>query len=121
MIGRWIQTCGESIYEGRPTNMLCRGEDFVLRHQGDGSGTLYYFAHHIEITGNMHLHDGEPGRGLRTIKGSLPNIARVTWTDNGEELAFTQDHAKGIFVFDATAHPYGEQHVVRVARLEPAP
>lgn len=121
MIGRWIKTCAASIYAGRPTNMLCRGEDFVLRDSSDDGGALYYFAHHIEITGNVHLHDGEPGQGLRTIQGALPRIARVTWTDNDEELTFTQDQAKGIFAFDATAHPYGEQHVVRVARLEPAP
>jgi alpha-L-fucosidase len=121
IIGRWIKTCGASIYDGRPVNVLCRGDDFVLCTPDGENSALYYFAHHIEISGNVHLHHGEPGRGLRTIQGRLPPIARVTWADSGEALAFTQDHAKGIFTFDATAHPYGEQHVVRVARLEPAP
>ena len=122
VIGKWIHTCGRSLYEGRPAKLLCRGEDFVLRGPDpDGRGeAFHYFAHHIEITGNTHLHQGEPGRGLRTIQGDLPSIARVSWTDNGEELRFTQDRAKGMLVFDATPHPYGEQHVIRVARLEPA-
>lgn len=121
IIGRWIKICGASIYEGRPANLRCRGEDLVLRSPDAPSAPLFYFAHHIEISGNVHLHRGEPGRGLRTIQGQLPLIARVTWADSGEELVFTQDHAKGVFTFDATAHPYGEQHVVRVARLEPKP
>jgi alpha-L-fucosidase len=121
MVGRWIKTCGNSIYEGRPMNVLCRGDDFVLRDPSEDAGAFYYFAHQLEINGNVHLHSGEPGRGLRTIQGSLPRMARVSWTDNGQELAFTQDEARGILAFDATAHPYGEQRVVRVARLEPAP
>jgi alpha-L-fucosidase len=117
VVGEWIRICGGSIYEGRPAPVLCRGEDFVLRDRGDGA--LHYFAHHLEITDNVHLHHGEPGRGLRTIQGELPRIGRLTWVDNGEELAFSQDLARGMLTFDATAHPYGEQRVVRVARLEP--
>jgi alpha-L-fucosidase len=116
LVGRWIETCGHGIYDGRPAPVLCRRDDFVLQ----GGGAYHYFAHDLEITDNVHLHHGEPGRGLRTIQGALPRIARVTWTDNNEELVFTQDVARGLLTFDATAHPYGEQRVVRVARLEPA-
>lgn len=118
VVGRWIHSCGASIYEGRPAGVLCRGDDFVLRDRVDG--VFHYFAHHLEITDNVHLHHGEPGRGLRTIQGTLPRIARVSWVDNGEELAFSQDVGRGMLTFDATAHPYGEQRVVRVARLEAA-
>ena len=120
LIGRWIKTCAESIYEGRPADLLCRGQDFVLRERRGDRATFHYFAHHIEIAGNLHLHDGEPGRGLRSIEGALPRIARVVWTDNGEELAFTQDTDNRLFVFRATAQSYGDQYVVRVARLETA-
>jgi alpha-L-fucosidase len=116
LIGRWIRTGGEAIYEGRPAAVLCRRDDFVLQ----GGGAYHYFAHELEITDNVHLHRGEPGRGLRTIQGPLPAIRSVAWSDTGEELVFQQDVARGLLTFDATAHGYGEQRVVRIARLKPA-
>jgi len=116
IVARWIKECAPCVYEGRPLEVVCRGQDFVLAANEE----FFYFAHDLEITDNAHLHAGEPGRGLRTIQGSLPRIERVTWTDNGEELAFWQDVDRGMFTFDATAYPYGEQRVIRVARLTPA-
>jgi alpha-L-fucosidase len=117
MVGRWIRTCGESIYEGRPcADLTCRGDDFVMR-AGDA---WYYFVHHLPIENNMHLAGGVRGDGLQTINGPLPAIARVEWADNGEELPFRQDAAGAFFTFRASRNPYGSQHGVRVARLVPA-
>ena len=115
-VGRWIETCGQSIYRGRPSNLTCRGRDFVLQ---DGEAS-YYFAHNISITGNTHLHTGESGIGLATVQGRLPRISRVSWVDNGESLPFIQDQENGMFTFDSTPFPYGRQMVVRVAKLIPA-
>lgn len=115
LVGRWIETCGASIYEGVPAAVRCRGRDFGLQ----GGGAWHYFAHDIEITDNTHLHHGGPG-GLSTIQGGLPAVRRVTWVNNGEELGFSPDVARGILMFDAAAHSYGEQRVVRVARVEMA-
>lgn len=114
IVGRWIRTCGESLYEGRPAQVSVRGRDFVL----EAPGGYYYFAHGIEIDKFLTVHKGEYGSGLKTVQGELPPVKRVCWVDNGEELAFSQDRAKGMFTFQATRHPYGEQYVVRVARLE---
>ncbi len=116
LVGRWITHCGSSIYRGRPTSLVCRGQDFVLQEDMD----YFCFVHHIPISGNLHLQSNEPGSGLKTIQGKLPRIARVCWTDNGESLGFCQDHEKQMFTFDATPFPYGRETIVRVARLEVA-
>jgi alpha-L-fucosidase len=127
IVGRWIALCPEAVYEAEPTDLACRGQDFVLRR----GSTYYYFAHHLEIHQNGHLHHGE-GSGLRTVQGELPTVRRVTWVDNGEPLAFTQGAAaaalgipggqepgaQSLFAFRATANPYGAQYVVRIARIE---
>jgi hypothetical protein len=44
-------------------------------------------------------------------------VRDVRWTDNNERLAFSQDVDRGMLTFRATEHPYGEQFVVRVARI----
>ena len=114
IIGRWIRACGASLYEGRPSGLAARGHDFVL----EAPDARYYYAHGIEIDKFLTVHKGEFGSGLKTVHGDLPPVKRITWVDNGEELAFSQDRSKGILTFHATRHPYGEQYVVRVARIE---
>ncbi len=115
-VGRWIGLCGESLYEGRPTELACRGTDFVLRHGSD----YYYYVSNVPIHRNGHLLVGESGAGLKTIKGAMSRVADIRWVDNGESLAFSQDVAKGMLTFDATPHPYGRQLVVRVAKISTA-
>lgn len=112
-VGRWIRQCGASLYEGEPTELVCRGDDFVLRHGQD----YYYYAHHLPITNNGHLHVGESGAGLKTIQGQLGTISGIRWVDNGEELSFSQSEALDMLTFHATANPYGSQMVVRVAQI----
>lgn len=128
LVGRWTSACPEALTRARPTDLVCRGADAVVR---DGS-TYYYFAHDLEIHENAHLAHGE-GSGLRTVLGDLPPVRRITWTDTGEELAFTQTTApasepsrpggqplaeRGLLAFHATRWPYGHNRVVRVARID---
>ncbi|MFW5698307.1 MAG: alpha-L-fucosidase [Planctomycetota bacterium] len=114
-VGRWIAMCPEAVYDARPTELRCGGEDFVLCH----GANYYYFCHNLPITGNRHLLRGRPGDGIQGIAGALPLVWRVVWADAPEqELAFTQNVERGLFSFDATAHPYGSQLVVRIARIE---
>lgn len=115
-VGRWIDTCGTSLYAGRPTDLACSGRDFVL-HDGHA---WFYYAHALPIRGNTHLAGPEARAGWRTVAGPLPVIRCVQWVDDAQPLRFTQDSAAGLLAFDATAHPYGTQHVVRVARMTPA-
>lgn len=113
LVGRWVAACPEAIYDAEPTALRMRGTDRVVH-----KGTVYYaFVGNLPIRNNGHLHHGE-GAGPRTIAGELPPVRRVSWADTGEDLAFTQDVARGLFTFDASAHPYGEQRVWRIARIE---
>jgi len=114
LVGRWIETCGGSIYRGRPTSLVCRGRDFVLKVDDD----YYCFVHNVPIAGNTHLHAGEPGSGLKTIQGELPRISEARWTDNDEALRFNQDLENGMLTFDSTPFPYGRQTIVRIAKLK---
>lgn len=117
LVGEWIQLIGPVLYEGLPTTLTTRGEDFVLSHGGE----WFYFCHHLPIQDNMHLAHGKPrGDGWQTISGKeLPPIERIEWVDCGENLAFTQDHDQGVLAFAATPNKYGHQNIVRVARLVP--
>jgi len=112
LVGRWMAHAPAAIYDAVPTELRCRGRDFVLR---DG-GTYYYFCHNVAIRGNGHLLRGEPGNGLQTIAGELPAVRSIRWMDRDEELAFTQEGER--CCFDATAFPYGSQLIVRIARIE---
>ena len=96
-----------------PCDLACRGQDFVLR---DGAA-YYYFCHNLQIHGNAHLHEGEGGSGLRTVRGDMPRVRRIAWADRpAEDLAFSQDRWLS---FDATPYPYGT-HLGpwRIARIE---
>ena len=118
LVGEWIRLAGPVIYEGVPTALVTRGDDFVLQMDGE----YFYFCHHLPIRDNMHLAHGKPrGDGWQTIGGdSLPAIRKVEWCDTGEPLAYTQDTKEGVLAFHATPNPYGHQNIVRVARLIPA-
>jgi alpha-L-fucosidase len=114
VVGRWISTCaGRWLYTARPAELQARGSDFVLR---DGTD-FYYFLHHLPTRGNSQLPTGESGSGLKTVGGLRIPVREVRWTDNNERLAFSQDVDRGMLTFRATEHPYGEQFVVRVARI----
>jgi alpha-L-fucosidase len=115
IVGRWIDRCGGSIYRGRPAGFACTGKDFVLA----ANGSLYYFAHHLPIQGNAHLHEQSVYTASRMVRGALPAIGAIHWVDNEERLVFAQDMAKGELTFEATDYPYGSQMEIRVARLTP--
>jgi alpha-L-fucosidase len=104
LVGRWAAICPAALTDAVPTELVCRGQDFVLR----SGPTLYYFCHNLQIHGNAHLHEGEGGSGLRSVRGAVGAVRSVRWADRPEEaLAFSQDAAKGWLTFDATPYPYG--------------
>ena len=113
-LGQWIKTCGRGIYEGKPADIRCHGEDFVLQ-----VGSNYHcFVHDLPITANGHLAERRPNDGWLSLDGNLPTIQRVYWLDNDEELEFVQNSAKQMASFKATPYPYGRQLVVRTAVIE---
>ncbi len=113
-IGRWIETCGQGIYEGEPTELNCHGSHFVLKV---GRG-YHCFVHNVPIQGNSHLLQGDSGAGWITVDGELPKITAVRWLDNQEQLHFVQDRSQNVFAFEATPYPYGRNLVVRTAVFE---
>lgn len=117
LVGRWAALCPAALYDARPTDLVCRGQDFVLR---DGP-LFYYWCHNLPIHGNNHLLEGDSGAGLKTIAGALPAVKRIAWADQPEiDLAFTQDRAKDWLTWQATPFPYGSQLVWRIAVIETA-
>ena len=58
------------------------------------------------------------GPELRTVDGLAEKITAWYWLDSREPLDFTQDTQKKIASFRCAEFPYGEQTVVRVARLD---
>jgi len=108
LIGEWTALYAKPVYDGRPVNVKCTGQDFVL----EADGQWYYFAFELKVRGL--------GRGgaLRNIKGMTRPIRKVSWLDNGETLNFTQDVENGFATIDLTGYPYGTQLVVRVAEIE---
>lgn len=112
LVGRWARLHAPALYAAQPTELACRGRDFVLRDGAD----YFYVCHNVPIAGNRHLLRGEPGDGLQAIAGALPAVQRIAWLDAPEqELAFTQGGDR--LVFQATPFPYGRQLVVRIARI----
>ncbi|HYE05522.1 MAG TPA: alpha-L-fucosidase [Planctomycetota bacterium] len=115
LVGRWTRPLEQVLRYAIPTDLACRGDDFVLAHDG----SWFYFCANVSIQHNLHLRRGEPGDGLRTIAGSLPRIGRVRWLDEPDtDLDFIQDTLTGMLAFAATPQPYGRQLVWRVARLD---
>jgi alpha-L-fucosidase len=115
-VGEWLPASGfeKALYDARPAGLRASGRDLLLRH-GD---TFYYAAFGLPIDQYHSLHKGGDDWDRRSVTGELPPIKRIEWLDNGEPLSFTQDPAAGLLAFRSTANPYGEQFVVRIARLE---
>jgi len=108
-VGRWVGWFGEALFDPRPAPELrCRGRDFILR---DGK-KLYYFAFGVGVSWQT------AGPELRTIDGLTEKISACRWLDDGVPLDFTQDTQKKIASFRCSEFLYGEQTVVRVARLD---
>jgi alpha-L-fucosidase len=111
-IGGWIQATGKVIYEAKPCSIMGEGKNFALR----AGNKLYFFIHDLSIVGNSDVTFGENTAGLRTFHGVNDKIKRVSWVDNGKELAFKQNDAE--FILDCNGYPYGTDLVVRIAEAE---
>lgn len=111
-IGGWINKTGNAVYEGRPCGVLGARKDFALR----ANGKLYFFVHDLAIKGNENVTVEGGGYGPRSFSGLQDKIARIRWTDNGEELSFTQNGTD--ITVDCTGYPYGTNLVVRIAEAE---
>ncbi len=111
-IGDWINRVGSCVYDGKPCGITGEGKNFALR---DGK-KLWFFIHELGTYGTAAMTANGGGIGGKVFSGLSEKVKSVHWTDNGEELAFTQQDDKiGI---EATGYRYGTSLVVRVAEAE---
>jgi alpha-L-fucosidase len=113
-IGRWVRLHADAIYQGRPVDAECTGDDFIL----EANGKWYYFVFNLGIAGHRNVTVATGGIGPRIIANIHRHIKKVKWMDNGESLAFTQNLEKGFGAIELTGYPYGTHLVVRVAEIE---
>jgi len=116
-VGEWVAIHGDVLYLGRPVDVLCQGQDFVLYH----SGIYYYFAHDLHRKGDTHVVVGSSQNGPRAIDHFPQTIAEVVWMDDGESGRFSQSADNTLLTLDCSGFDYGNDLVVRVAELRPSP
>ena len=113
-LGAWGEIYKEALYLPRPTKIEVLGKEknFLLK----GEGCYYFFAHDLEISANVNveLSKGNPNR--ENIFSLDEEVKSVKWLDNGENVFFTQENGKVTIV--NTPQLYGENYVVRVAKIE---
>lgn len=112
-LGTWVENCGASIYRGKPSKIHAwEKKNFAL----DADGKTYLYIHDMCVLGDANVTVDGNGLGPKHFDRVSGKVKRVIWTDNGEELSFTQD--RDHLVVDATGYPYGRNYVVRVAEVE---
>lgn len=99
-VGDWIRITGDGIYNGKPCDITASGKDFVLF-----DGEKYWF----------YIHNLNEQNGPRGFKNVNVKFGSIKWTDNDENLEFTQNTQNGLLCVDFTGYPYGTNTVVRVA------
>lgn len=113
-VGEWIRLCGNSIYDGKPSNIICQGNDFVLNTENDA----YIYVFNLSISGHENVTVvGVSGAGKRMLENVVRPVQSICWVDNNELLEFIQDIEGKILTFNATGYPYGTNTVVRVAKI----
>lgn len=112
-LGVWVRTCGEAIYRGKPSKIhSCEKKNFAL----DADGKSYLFIHDMCVLGDANVTVEGNGLGPKNFDRVKGKVKSVKWTDNGENLEFSQDSEH--LTVKVTGYPYGHNFVVRVAEVE---
>ena len=112
-VGSWIEQVSDAVREGRPVDVRCQGQDFVLL----AKEKYYYFAHDLSREGDAHVVTGGGGNGPRSVVGLDSPVRAVRWLDNDEPGRFIQSEDRSLLTLDCTGYDYGTDCVVRVAQL----
>lgn len=115
LVGQWLNIFGDSIYTTRPDNIIGDGDNFGLKGP-DGERYLFFFK--LPISGDAHVLVNRGGILPQTFTGIHDKVTSIRWMDNDEELKFIQDETTGVLTVNATAHKYGDNFVVRVAKVQ---
>lgn len=114
IMGQWTQMASESLYEGKPSEILCSHEkDFVL----EKGNCAYIYVHDLPLLGPKDVvaayENTNEDHALSHVKRKVKSIH---WMDNGEALLFTQNGED--CSYRAVGFPYGTHWIVRVAKVE---
>ena len=113
-IGRWMDTSGAAIYNGRPYITYADKKEFVLKDIKD-ENTAYIFKFNVQSGGDINVSLGFKEDGATTLEKFDRRIESIKWMDNGEELHFSQKDDKVLINF--TNFKYGQSLCVRVAEV----
>ena len=114
IIGQWTSMAKESLYEGKPSTMLCNEDkDFVL----EKDGYAYIYVHDLPLLGPKDVVVAyEKTDGDHSVRNVNRKVKSMKWVDNDEELLFTQDN--DVLKYRATGYYYVTQLIVRIAKVE---
>lgn len=114
MIGIWCDMAKESLYEGKPCELVCSNEkDFVLKKGKD----YFVYVHDLPMLGPKDVVAAyESTDENHTISGFQGKVKSIHWLDNEEELLFHQD--QDVLSYRAVGFLYGSQYIVRIAKIE---
>ena len=109
--GKWVSKCGQSIYKGRPCNIVGVDKNFAL----NADGKIYLYVYKLGTKGDSNVVMGN-FNGNTVFKNVQDKVKSIKWVDNGEKLDFRQDGNE--LYINCTPCDYGKSYVVRVAELE---
>lgn len=112
VIGKWMKTYGEAVYNGRPYGATGFGRNFILK----GEDSLYFFFFDLGIRGDENVLDDKRDSGAYAFGNVRDQIESIQWMDNGEILEFMQNDT--MLTINATGYPYGMATCVRVAKAK---
>lgn len=113
-LGKWVQMCGERFYEGRPSKVEGTGDDFALTTLDDND---YAYLFGVTTWGDANVLKAKES-GHKVYTNVTQEISKVSWMDNGKEVPFTQYLTHGILVIHPSHFEYGNNWIVRVAKIE---
>lgn len=115
LIGRWMNTFGEAIYNGRPCGISGMGKNFALKSI-DGK-YIYMFIYDLAAKGDVHVTvDEEKYHGAYSFGNICDKIETIKWMDEDEELSFVQ--VDNMLSVNLTMQRYGIFYPVRVAKAK---
>ncbi len=112
LMGEWVSYYDEAIRNPRPTDIVVEGkpDDFLLK---DGKN-YYVFCSNLPMVGDPNV----AKFGNADLKSEFElqeKIQSISWLDNGEAVAFTQEDNK--VHMQCVPFFYGNSLVVRVAKI----
>ena len=113
-IGIWTNMAKESLYEGKPCELICSHQkDFVLKKGKD----YFVYVHDLNLLGPKDVVAAYKSTTEgHCIKGITGKVKSMKWVDNNEELLFTQN--EDILSYRAVGFYYGRHYIVRIAKIE---